>query len=225
MTGPDIRARRVGLERQPIAIIDGFSPGPDILRQQARDAAFSPARDHYPGIRAALPQDYFQTHAEVFATVLMEVFGATRPARVLDGSFSLATTPPDALSLHQRLPHIDATAPGRIALVQYLSPHPTAGTAFFRHRSTGFEGVDAARSQTYLETLNAELASGPGPGQGYIHADTALFERIDAVDAVYNRAVMYRSNRLHSGAIEADTVLSADPAVGRLTVTAFLSLD
>ena len=225
MTSLDIRARRIGREGLPIALIDGFAKDPDALRQHALGQTFTAARDHYPGVRAPLPPGYIHAQAPLLATVLDAVFGAKTAARVLDAAFSMVTTPPDALGLHQRLPHIDATAPGRIALVHYLSPAPTAGTAFFRHRATGFEFVDAARSTGYFDTLNAEVQSGTAPSAGYIASDTALFERTHRVDAAYNRAVIYRSNMLHSGAIEAETLLSCDPAVGRLTVTAFLTLD
>jgi len=63
------------------------------------------------------------------------------------------------------------------------------------------------------------------PPHGYIADDTALFERTALVDAAYNRALLYRSYVLHSGAIARDAVLSADPAAGRLTITAFLAIE
>jgi hypothetical protein len=52
-----------------------------------------------------------------------------------------------------------------------------------------------------------------------------LFERTALVDAAYNRALLYRSYVLHSGAIARDAVLSTDPAAGRLTITAFLAIE
>ena len=39
MTGPDIAARRIGQERQPIAIIDDFHPDPAALRTHAASAS------------------------------------------------------------------------------------------------------------------------------------------------------------------------------------------
>lgn len=56
----------------------------------------------------------------------------------------------------------------------------------------------------------------------YIAGDTPYFERIALGQARYNRALLYPSFLLHSGAIAPDAVLSPDPALGRLTVTAFL---
>ncbi len=224
MTAPDIAVRRIGREGQPIAIIDAFHPDPDTLRRLAAETAFRPGVHHYPGIRADLPADYLTDVAPVLETALADAFGHEDRMAWIDASYSIVTTPPDRLTLPQRLPHMDAIDLRRIALVHYLSPEDRDGTAFFRHRSTGFETVDQSRSSIYLGQLNAELRHGGAPDPGYVAGSTRLFEEIDRVDARYNRALVYRSALLHSGAIAPDAVLSADPVRGRLTVTAFLSL-
>jgi hypothetical protein len=218
---PDIVARRIGAEGQAIAIVDGFHPDPDSLRAAAVAAAFEPGRHHYPGIRAALPADYFAQVRPALVPVLREVLGVAG-VELLDASFSIVTTPRGELGIEQRLPHIDAVQPGRIALVHYLAREGGDGTGFFRHRATGFETIDATRCAGYLATLNAELRADP-PTAAYPFGDTALFERIAHVEARYNRAVIYRSALLHSGAIMPEAALDPDPAAGRLTVTAFLS--
>ncbi|GGB41531.1 hypothetical protein GCM10011380_33750 [Sphingomonas metalli] len=220
MTSPAIAARRIGTERQPIAIIDQFHPDPDALRTAACVAIFEPGRHHYPGIRAALPQDYFAAVRAPLLTTLREVFAQGTQLALLDASFAMVTQPPDSLAIAQRIPHVDAVDIDRIALVHYLGPGD--GTAFYRHRSTGFETVDAARGSGYRQTLRDELAAAPPP-PAYIADSTPLFERIALVEARYNRAVLYRSRLLHSGAIAPDAALSDDPAQGRLTITAFLS--
>ncbi len=223
MIRPDIVARRIGAEGQPIAIVDGFHLDPDTLRVAAMSAAFEPGRHHYPGIRAALPTDYFAQVRPALVPVLREIFGHAGRIELLDASFSIVTTPPAELGVEQRLPHVDAVQPGRIALVHYLAPAGRDGTAFYRHRATGFETIDAARSPGYLAQLNAELRD-QAPPPAYPFGDTPLFERIAHVEARYNRAVIYRSALLHSGAIAPDAPLDADPGTGRLTVTAFLSV-
>jgi hypothetical protein len=134
------------------------------------------------------------------------------------------TTPRAALSVSQRLPHCDAYDAKRIALVHYLAPDDRDGTGFFRHRSTGFESVDARRAAIYPDQLDAELRHRGLPPAGYWTGDGALFERIFAVEARYNRAIVYPSFLLHSGLIGADAPLSPDPASGRLTVTGFFSI-
>ncbi|AQR63117.1 hypothetical protein BZG35_16765 [Brevundimonas sp. LM2] len=224
MKQPEIRARRIGREGTPIVVIDGFSQDPEALRDLARDRSFVTAADHYPGVRAVVPADYMSAHGPILAPVLKEVFGGTGSVRVLDMVYGIVSTSPTDLTLVQRLPHVDAMSPDRIALVHYLTPGRSEGTAFFRHRVTGFESIDPARGEAYLAALNAEAQEGRVPKEGYVSADTDLFECIHVVEARFNRAVVYRSNMLHSGAITADTPLSPDPVRGRLTITGFLSL-
>lgn len=223
MIRPEVTARRIGGEGQPIVVVDGFHPDPDALRAEAIGSRFEAARFHYPGVRAPLPPDYFDRVGPALATVLRDVFGSPARTDLLDASFSIVTTPPALLTVAQRVPHVDAVQPGRVALVHYLAPDGGDGTVFFRHRATGFETVDQARAPVYYPHLEAELRRGGEPAAAYIAGSTPLFERIAGVDARYNRAVIYRSALLHSGAIAADAALSADPAVGRLTVTAFLA--
>lgn len=222
MSGPAIELRRIGAEAQPLVVIDGFAADPDALRVAAAATPFGAAAHYYPGIRAPLPAAYWQAQQPIVDAAVARAFGAGR-ARLIDASFSMVTRAPAALTAAQRLPHCDAHTPDRIAMIHYLSPE-TDGTAFFRHRSTGFETVDEARAPAYRERLDAELRDGPRPA-GYIAGDTPLFERIARVDARPNRAALYRSFLLHSGAIAPDAVLSPDPARGRLTVTAFFTLE
>lgn len=221
MNARTVAVRHFGRERQPVAVVDDFSPDPDALREVAAAAVFEPAGRHYPGLRAPLPPGYFAANAALITELLGSLFGVTG-AKVLDASFSIVTTPPDALSLAQRLPHVDALEPGRIAMVHYLGRADSDGTAFFRHRATGFETLDAARSPAYLVALNAEVRERP-PGPGYITADSALFEHLGTVEPRFNRAVFYHSAMLHSGAISAGRILPASPRDGRLTVTGFLA--
>ena len=219
---PDIVARRIGREREPVVVVDHFSAVPDRLRDAAISARFERADDHYPGIRALLPREYLSDQQPILSTVLREVFGCRINMRVLDAAFSIVTTAPDALSTEQRLPHVDAVDAGRIALVHYLSPEEGDGTGFFRHRATGFETIDETRAPVYFERLAKELSGCRLPAR-YINDDTELFERTALIEPRFNRAVIYRGALLHSGAIRPDASLTGDPVTGRLTITAFLS--
>ncbi|GGB40959.1 hypothetical protein GCM10011380_33040 [Sphingomonas metalli] len=221
---PAICHARIGTERQPLVTIDTFSADPEPLRAAAIATPFHPADHHYPGIRGPLPDGYMPGALPVIARALGRAFRTIRRIAVIDASFSIVTTPAAALSVQQRLPHVDGYGEDRVALIHYLSPDDTSGTAFFRHRATGFESIGTERAETYQSRLQAELDSPSFRGSGYINGDTDLFDCIDRIDARYNRALLYRSTSLHSGAIAADAILSADPARGRLTVTAFLSI-
>lgn len=214
----------IGAEVQPLVILDDFASDPDALRRDAAAMDFAPALNHYPGVRAALPPSYLQGQLPLIAAAAADAFGRTGAVTVVDASFSIVSTPAAALTIPQRLPHIDAFTADRIALVHYLSPGGGDGTAFYRHRATGFETVDEARRALFFRHLDTEIRLGGPPPPGYVLGDTPLFECVQSVPAKYNRALLYRSWNLHSGAIGAATKLSADPGAGRLTVTAFLSI-
>jgi hypothetical protein len=223
MTMHSITRRRIGNEAEPLIVIDDFSSDPNGLRVAATEAAFISAGQHYPGIRAGLPDWYLRDQLPLIARALGREFGPCHRIRVVDAQFSIVTITPDALDIRQRLPHVDAYGRDRIALVHYLSPTNRDGTAFFRHRDTGFETIDVTRAPAFFSRLGKEVEA--MPPQGYIVDDTALFERTALVDAAYNRALLYRSYVLHSGAIPNDALLSSDPALGRLTITAFLTIE
>lgn len=219
-----VRIESIGAEAQPLVVLDDFSVDPDALRSFAIDAAFEPARNHYPGVRAALPETYLAAQLPVIAAAAAEAFGRRGPVQVIDASFSIVSTPADVLTVPQRLPHVDAFSVDRIALVHYLAPDNDDGTSFFRHRATEFETVTEERRDVFFRHLDTQLRHGGAPPAGYASGDSALFECVHTADAVYNRALLYRSWNLHSGAIGAATNLSPDPREGRLTVTAFLSV-
>ena len=220
----DMRIETIGTEGQPLVVLDDFAPNPDALRHFAAAADFSPALNHYPGVRAALPETYLSTQLPLIAEAAAAAFGRQGAARVVDASFSIVSTPPGELTIPQRLPHVDAFTEDRIALVHYLSPEGGDGTAFFRHRATGFETVTEGRRDLFFRHLDTEIRHGGTPPPGYMLGDTPLFECVRTEPARYNRALLYRSWNLHSGAISAASALTADPVAGRLTVTAFVSV-
>ena len=222
MSTPRVSVRRIGKEREHVAIIDDFAPDPDALRTAAASHSFESAGRHYPGIKAPLPEAYLRDRGPLIGAVLRDVFNVSGKVDVLEARFSIVVTPAGALSLEQRLPHVDAIEPGRLALIHYLVPARTDGTAFYRHRSTGFETVDEDRGPAYYAALTAESKDQP-PASAFIAGDTPLFQQTACIDGVYNRALLYRSCVLHSGAISPEAALPADPVTGRLTVTGFFA--
>ena len=222
MTTPRVTVHCLGNEREPVEVIDGFAVDPGVWRVAAAACRFEAAGAHYPGLKAPLPASYLRDHRGLIRTVLGEVFGVTDGVQVLEARFSIVTTPAEHLGIEQRMPHVDALDPGRLALVHYLVPGGADGTGFYRHRTTGFETVDSGRAPAYFTALNAEIARHPVAG-GYIAGDTPLFERIGGFAGNYNRALLYRGRLLHSGSIGPGRALPADPLTGRLTVTGFFS--
>jgi len=213
---------RIGHEREPIVIIDGFSSDPAALVEQAAGLSYTKLGPYYPGIRAPAAAAYLAERMDLLQDVLANVFGAARGADLTECNYSIVTTPPRALLPIQRLPHFDSTEPENIAVLHYLCGPEDGGTAFYRHRATGFETVSTSRLADYTGVLEEQVRRRGLPQADYVRADTALFEQTYKVDAAFNRLVIYRGWSLHSGAISPDLTFSPDPRKGRLTVNTFL---
>lgn len=224
MHSPRIHVETIGAEARPVVVIDDFAPDPQALIDAAATAAFQPLGPFYPGLRAPVGRDYFTGLNRVLADVARQVFGAADRLAVDRALYSISTTPPGELSLPQRIPHIDNTDPNKLAIVHYLSRTDFGGTAFYRHRSTGFEAITPDRHRPYLDALQADIAVKGEPPAAYISGDTDLFEQTAAFEPVFNRALIYRGNLLHCALLPNDTALPADPTRGRLTVAAFLTV-
>lgn len=211
---------RHGDEQQPVVVIDGFAEASRFV-EDAEFLAFRPIGPHYPGVRAVVSAPMMREPLTMLAPVAAEVFGV-QALSVVDSFYSLVTTPAAALAPIQRLPHFDEVSPQRLALLHFLSRDETSGTAFYRHRATGFESIDAARLPAYRAALDADLARHGVPEPGYIGGSTAVFEQLAVHAGSFNRAILYRSNTLHCAHIPSSMTLSSDPAEGRLTVNTFL---
>ena len=137
---------------------------------------------------------------------------------------SLVTQPPEKLAFLQRIPHIDSSTSRGLATVHYLFHAGWGGTAFYRHRGTGYEYVDEGRELAYFTRLQQESQGADAPAPGYIGEDTPLFERVEKVDGIYNRMLVYRRNSLHSATIDNDRVPPPDPVGGRLSINTFIDV-
>jgi hypothetical protein len=215
----------IGLEKEPVIIIDNFLKNPEALVEYAaanrggfiRDASF------YPGIRMPCPAEYMKTVYSHLSRLISEVFQL--PQSRIDGVtsfFSIATLPGEKLNFLQRIPHFDIPHKTGIATIHFLCSNKFGGTSFYRHRQTGYEFVDKSRVEPYSGVLHAEIRSRGLPGPAYINGDTALFQRIASYPAAFNRILVYRSSSLHSGDIVSDYPGDPDPRTGRLSITSFI---
>jgi hypothetical protein len=221
------RTDSIGAEASPVLVIDNFAADPQALVDYAASVApFPPAQQtFYPGLRAPVPMPFVQaTHAYLEAA-LRAAFGLGDQV-VVSGAwdFSLVTRPAGELTLRQRMPHIDSTQPGKLALLLYLAPVGQGGTGFYRHRATGYETVTEDRFDHYEATLKADVAT-LGEPRGYICGDTAIFERIADYEPVFNRLLVYRSRNLHSASLAPGFIGRPDPRTGRLTLNLFLHFE
>lgn len=215
-----LRVTTVGVEREPVLLIDGFVAKPERLVEAAEASRFDPAfgpGGGYPGLRAPAPLDYVEAAVRALAGPIGEAFGLgrVRPLRA-ECNFSLVTLPAGELVATQRAPHVDTADADQFAILHYLCEPRFGGTAFFRHRATGYETITPERLASYeAARAKEDVAS------GYVGADDPWFAQIGAVDAAFNRLVVYRSRLLHSGRILDPGALSPDPRRGRLTANIF----
>lgn len=223
---PNLRVERraIGAEQAPLLVIDNVVADPERLVRKAARSHFAPQGAMFPGIRARAPLSYQHFLGEVLKPLLPE-FGLQPGGFSFPmAHYSLVTLPSARLAFLQRIPHIDSVAANGLATVHYLFRGDWGGTAFYRHRQTGFEYVDAERRETYFRQLDEESRGSHAPSAGYIAGDTALFEQIERVDGVFNRMVVYRRNSLHSGNIDDGRVPPADPLAGRLSINTFIDV-
>jgi hypothetical protein len=210
----------VGHEREPVLRVETMSANPEELVELAAASKFAPAYSAtggYPGLRAPAPRDYGEGVMRALAGPIAEAFslGPVKLAR-LDSAYSIATLPPGKLVPAQRAPHVDTTNGWQFAILHYLCAPDHGGTAFYRHRATGFETLTDARLDTYRAARADE-----GYGDTYVRDGAPWFEQTAEEPAGFNRLIVYRSRVFHSGQILAPDRLSADPRQGRLTLNLF----
>ncbi len=216
--------KRFGHDGHPVLVVDQLLSDPDSLVESAAKASYVSPRTYYPGVQAPLPVGYIPAVVGALRPFLTKVFGLS-PQAHLDhfGFFALATTRREELNLVQTVPHIDTTEPSRLAFLHYLSRKAYGGTAFFRHRATGFEAVTPQRQQAYEHQVKTELAARSDETPTYAGPESRDYEQTGAVEGVFNRLIVYRSNCLHSAVLDGSS-LSTDPRSGRLTANSFIGI-
>lgn len=220
-----IDLRRIGREGHPLLIVDDVLAQPEGLIAEARQAVFTrPDHTRYPGVNAPMPASYSYAIMTALRPMLEKGFGIPRHLPLnFFGFFALATQAPGDLHPIQKIPHHDSSDPFRIALVHYLCHGQKGGTGFFRHRATGFEGVDTNRRPIYAEQAATELDTAWDQLTHHVTKDTPNYEMFDHADIVFNRLIVYRSHVLHAGLLD-EATLSDDPAIGRLTANSFIDV-
>ena len=219
-----IQKLTIGRENAPLVVIDNLVADPEELVRDAISKRYSPPPSYYPGLRAKAPLSYQMFVVGELRQLLCDYFELEASAlRFSMCHYSVVTTPPAQLTPLQRIPHVDSHEARGLASIHYLFKADLGGTAFYRHRATGYEYVDESRRSTYYPILEQELSGPSAPAADYIGGDTALFEQVGAQSGVFNRMLIYRRNSLHSGAPTRGLPLPADPASGRLSINSFLA--
>ena len=221
---PEVRI--VGNEKTPVVVIDEpIKTTEGLIRYATEQATFdSDSQFAYPGIRTDLPAEYAATLVPELIDLITEIY---RPPpsykfHLIHQLYSLVTKRPEELRDRQRVPHFDNHSPFYFATVHHLNPGQYAGTGIFRHRPTGYERIPEQRYASYAQAAESHIEAHGLPPEKYINATDEHFELIAELEYRPNRLVMYPGNLLHSGLIQPERDISADPATGRLTANLFL---
>ncbi len=224
----EVEVHEVGRSKSKLIVIDDFlSHAQDAVDAAAALPAF-PSEDKtaYPGRRHQI------SPGDKASSCVMDILKTAGPViqshydadnfRVLEASFSLATTPPEQMSPRQRVPHYDRDDPNHLAILLHLHHVPDTGTAFYRHVASNLEQVGRDTAPELRRLVQAELAENdptPAISEG---GSNAHYEKIFHVAARFNRLVIYQGCLLHSGYFSPDYNFSGDPRTGRLTANVFI---
>ena len=142
--------------------------------------------------------------------------GGTSNGRVTWPVRTVASWRPAELTTVQRLPHTDSYDGNFIALLHNLHHHHNTGTAFYRHRRTGFERVSEERRPALEAAWAQDRLEFGEPKQDFFGASDSRYEQIYSVEARFNRLLIYQGSLFHSAVIPADFDYDPNPRSGRL---------
>ena len=173
---PDARVklRPIGRELNPLLIIDDVLTNPEDMVRAAADASWAPPNGtFYPGVNADLPVSYLRALLPALKPSFARGFGLKQDQPLVAyGFYALATWGLERFQPLQRIPHFDQPNPMSLAMVHYLCKDQPGGTAFFRHRSSGFESIYHARRDSYMQTVTQEIARDGDRLTGFAGPDT-----------------------------------------------------
>lgn len=224
---PEVRL--IGKERTPIIVLDDFADDICNIKQFACESAhFKEVKkkdSYYPGVRVNLPREYVRDVIVPINGLFYDLYKIPKSLKVSPANsvFSLLSTPPENLSVLQRIPHIDSVSPYLFAVLHYLAEGKHGSTGFFRHKSTGFERITSNRKDQYYSEVQNHFDRFGEPPEGYLVNSNEQYELYCSVDYKPNRLVIYPSNLLHSILVSKEFDLDSNPSTGRLTANIFLT--
>ena len=212
-----VEVARIGRRGIEVMLIDNVLQDPEGVAALGFAQSYAGDRSNlYPGFRAEMPES-FSTAFRAWLTAILQ--------RTIDRDTSffsvVATASKDLLPI-QCIPHYDSTDPELLAAVIYLCDRRFSGTAFYRHRRTGYEEITEQNVDNYKLALNGDMRIHGAPKKEYMAGDTAMFETIFSNELKFNSAIIYPARTLHAAKITRQFDPPKDKSEWRLTVTALL---
>ncbi|GMH47426.1 hypothetical protein TL16_g00062 [Triparma laevis f. inornata] len=190
----------------------------------------------FPGVVAGLSPAIVSSVTSKVAPLVKYYFGKNISANKFRGGFIGLSCPyadGRGPTRAASAPHVDGINPHRIVAVHYLSDRSVwpfgGGTAFFRHKETGYLDFRPSVCRREMEErpytdyawtcrdnmghYNPKLEHDPSLKLVGETDDFGEYEILDMVEHKPNRIVLYRNNILHSSFVteEGATNLSCDP--------------
>lgn len=170
-----------------LIIVDNFYSRPDAVRQRALSSKYADiTATDYPGFASRLR---LETEAleRMFSELVRSELNLDS-ARFTWGGFRFITEESG------KLPKVHADVACDWAGMVYLTPNAplSAGTAFYRHKETGFDAPPTDREARALGYIDASEFD-----DRVIHrdkADLSKWEQITCVGPVYNRLILFRGS-------------------------------
>jgi len=202
--------------------MDNFSGKLELLLQHAKTQKFAARSEYYPGVQAPGDMTYLSLRRQELPHIMQDIFNINQGIDVESCLYSMVTRPPETLLMGQRLPHHDGHDENLFALLHYIQADTAAGTAFYRHRRTGFETITAKRAQAYRSGLKQDTEEFGPPPAAYFYGNDDRYEMIGEVKARPDRAILYHGRSLHSGCIPKGTTQGVTFETARITLNSFI---
>jgi hypothetical protein len=221
----DVKLVHIGRRGIKVTLIDNVLHDPRRVADLGFAQSYSAdSTNLYPGLRAAMPES-FSTAFRAWLTSILQRQGVLAADQALyrDTSFfSFVSTASKDLLPIQCIPHFDSTDPNLFAAVIYLCDTRFGGTAFYRHRRTGYEEITQENLHNYQVALNSDMRAHGAPKKEYMNGDTVQFEAIFSNELQFNSAIIYPCRVLHAAKIARQFDSPKSQHDWRLTVTALL---
>ncbi len=218
----------VGNEQEKILIIDDLAQTPNALvayaaQENGFDIHKGPC-NFYPGLKLKAPTKYSDNLMPVIKKIIATHYDEISPdweMHKAECAMSLITIEPENLRVVQTTPHFDTANPYQFAVLLYLCNENHGGTAFYRHKATGYETIRRNIRKEFEDIYFKEIETSSRPKAYFTESDD-YFEKIGIVNPRFNRMVIYRSCLLHAAHIQPSSV-NPDPRTGRLTINSFVA--
>lgn len=210
--------RTIGDTEIPLVVVDNFYENPDMVRDLALSLPYTTSQyvcNHSPGERVRMSLDIRVIRNITYhllklpewklkPTTLQVIFNKMRGDAKLEAI--------------QTNPHIDGVDMLNAAMVLYLNKPEecVGGTAFYRHKKTGFEILNT--QDQFTSTFNNDRGKlTRNDYTDFVTESNEEWELIDMIEMKYNRMVIYPPNVFHSAYLTRNDFLEYD----RLTQLGF----